>query len=160
MIKSIIVAVSKNDVIGKEGGLPWYLPAELARFKKITMGYPIIMGRVTHESIGRALPGRQNIIITHDKDYEAPDCTVVHSLDAAIKAVKSAKEIFFIGGSKVYVQALPIANKVYLTRVLTTIEGDKFFKFDHKGWRLDLSEKHPRDDANPFDFEFQVWNRK
>ena len=160
MLKSIIVAASENDVIGKEGGLPWYLPAELARFKQITMSHPIIMGRVTHESIGRALPGRKNIVISRSKEFRAGECLVVPSLESAILASEPAKEVFIIGGSSVYEQSLPLVDKIYLTRVHTKIDGDKFFKFDQRDWKMVSSEKHQKNEKNPHDFEFQVWVRK
>jgi dihydrofolate reductase len=130
MVVSAVVAASQNGVIGRQGSLPWNLPGEMAYFKKITMGHPIIMGRKTHESIGRALPGRQNIIITHDGSYKAEGCTVVTSLDKALEAAAAADidEVFIIGGSSIYELAMPKLNKIYLTRILADIEGDKFFK--------------------------------
>ncbi|MBI2086357.1 dihydrofolate reductase [Candidatus Daviesbacteria bacterium] len=128
---SIIVAVAGNNrVIGKKGGLPWYIPEELKRFKEITMGHPIIMGRKTHESIGRALPDRTNIIITNSPNYTALDCIVVHSLQEALRLASLAQghdEVFVIGGGEIYKQALPKTNKLYLTKIDTEIEGDTFF---------------------------------
>src|SRR3954468_16302972 len=111
---STLVAVAKNGVIGKDGGLPWYLPSELARFKEVTMGHPIIMGRKTHESIGRALPGRTNIVITGNKDFKAEGCVVVSSLEQAIEEAKKADgvdEIFIIGGESIYKEAMPILER-------------------------------------------------
>src|SRR5690348_2818424 len=102
MVVSAIVAASRNNVIGRKGGLPWSLPDEMAFFKKTTMGHPIIMGRVTHETIGRALPGRQNIVITSQKDYRAEGCDVVGSLEDALAATGDADEVFIIGGSQIY----------------------------------------------------------
>jgi dihydrofolate reductase len=159
MTISLIVAVSQNGVIGKEGGLPWYLPAELARFKQITIGHPIIMGRKTHESIGRALPGRQNIVITRNQDFKAEGCEVVSSLDEALKAAGQVDEVFVIGGASIYEIALPKADKVYLTKVATDIDGDKYFSFNNSGWKLISSDKYSADDKNKFDFEFQEWVR-
>jgi dihydrofolate reductase len=156
---SIIVAASQNDVIGKEGGLPWYLPSELARFKQITMDHPIIMGRKTHESIGRALPGRQNIVVTHDEDYRAGGCTVVNSLEEAIEAAGQADEAFIIGGATIYDQALPLVDKIYLTRVKTDLDGDKFFRLNENEWQRISSEEHAADDKNKYAFEFQEWIR-
>lgn len=128
---SIIVAVAgKNRVIGKKGGLPWYIPEELKRFKETTMGHPIIMGRKTHESIGRVLSGRTNIIITHDPKYQAEGCVVVHSLDEALRSAQGSPgddEVFVIGGGEIYKQALPLADKVYLTDIDKEIKGDVFF---------------------------------
>ena len=156
---SAIVAVAKNGVIGKEGGLPWHLPAELARFKEITMGHPIIMGRKTHESIGRALPGRTNIVITHKKGYRAEGCRVVGSLDEAIELAKKsegANEIFIIGGASIYEQAMPLLERMYLTKVDADIKGDKFFRYDPLEWKQISSEKHPADEKNLFGFEFTI----
>lgn len=125
---SIIVAVAgKKRVIGKKGALPWHIPEELKRFKEITMGNPIIMGRITHESIGKALPGRVNIVITREPDYKALGCIVVHSLEEALQQTKSADEVFIIGGGQIYAEALPLADKLYLTYIDREIEGDVFF---------------------------------
>src|SRR6266404_2520787 len=160
MIASIIVAASENDVIGKGGKLPWRLSADLAKFKKLTMGHPIIMGRKTFESIGRPLPGRRNIIITHNRDFFAEGCDITNSLDLALKIVSDQPEVFIIGGSSIYEQALPKADKIYLTRVKATIEGDKFFKFDDTQWKKTYSEVHPKDEKNQYTFEFQEWIRR
>jgi len=160
---SLYVAVSKNGVIGKQNALPWYLPADLSRFKEITMGHPIVMGRKTHESIGRALPGRTNIVITHNQDYLADGCSVVNSLEAALQAAGKAKgseEVFVIGGSAVFDEALPLAGKIQLTRVDAIIDGDIFFKFDESQWHQTFSQKHPKDDKNQYDYEFVVLERK
>jgi dihydrofolate reductase len=172
---SAIVAMAKNGVIGKEGGLPWYLPAELARFKQVTMGHPIIMGRKTHESIGRALPGRTNIVITRDKDYKAAEgCIVVNSLGRAIEHAKEAgggsaaqtskkfrrpNEIFIIGGASVYKEAMSLLERIYLTKVNADIKGDKFFKYNSSEWKQVSSEKHPADEKNQYDFEFTILER-
>jgi len=110
---SFIVAVTKNDVIGKDGGIPWYLPADLSHFKQTTMGHPIIMGRKTHESIGRTLPGRYNVLITRQKDYQPADgCTVVNSIEEALNLpkVKTDSEVFIIGGAEIYNQTMPLAD--------------------------------------------------
>ncbi|MBI2334748.1 dihydrofolate reductase [Candidatus Daviesbacteria bacterium] len=124
---NIIVAVAgKKRVIGKKGALPWYIPQELKRFKEVTMGHPIIMGRKTHESIGRALPGRTNIVITHEPNYKALGCIVVHSLEEAFQQTKN-DEVFIIGGGQIYAEALPLADKLYLTYIDKEVEGDVFF---------------------------------
>nr|AIA18411.1 Dihydrofolate reductase [uncultured bacterium]AIA18680.1 Dihydrofolate reductase [uncultured bacterium] len=154
---STIVATAKNGVIGKEGGLPWYLPAELAHFKEITMGHPIIMGRKTHESIGRALPGRANIVITREKSYKSKGVTIAHSLDEAItEAKKSAgsDEIFIIGGEAIYKQAMPQLNRIYLTEVDAEVHGDKFFKYDADQWQEIRRDKHLPDDKNQYGYSF------
>nr|AIA18378.1 Dihydrofolate reductase [uncultured bacterium] len=159
---STIVAVAKNGVIGKEGGLPWYLPAELARFKEVTMGHPIIMGRKTHESIGRPLPGRTNIVVTRNKGFKADGCIVVDSLEKAIVEAKKgegADEIFIIGGEQIYKEAMPMLNRIYLTNVDAEVAGDKFFKYDLKKWKEISSEKHSADEKNRHNFEFTVLDR-
>lgn len=159
---SAIVAVAKNGVIGKEGGLPWYLPAELARFKQVTTGHPIIMGRKTHESIGRALPGRTNIVITHNKGFEAEGCIVVVSLEKAIEEAKKAEgaeEIFIIGGESIYKEAMPLLEHIYLTRVDAEVEGDKFFHYAENEWKQVSSEKHQADEKNKYNFEFVILER-
>ena len=156
---SAIVAVAKNGVIGKEGGLPWYLPAEQARFKEVTMGHPIIMGRKTHESIGRALPGRTNIVVTRNKDFKAEGCEVVGFLDEAIELGKKAEggdEVFIIGGEQIYREAMPKLERIYLTKVDATIDGDKFFYYDPKEWKQVSSEKRSADDKNQYDYNFVV----
>lgn len=127
MISIIVAIAGKNRVIGKKGGLPWHIPDELKRFKEITMGHPIIMGRITHESIGRVLPGRVNIVITREPNYKALGCIVVHSLDEALRQTKGADEVFIIGGGQIYSEALPLADKLYLTYIDKEIEGDVFF---------------------------------
>ncbi len=130
MISIIVAAAGKKRVIGKKGGTPWYIPAELKRFKEITMGHPILMGRKTHESIGKALSGRTNIIITHDMGYLAEGCIVVHSLDEALLQAKDkpgSEEVFIIGGGQIYQEAIKLADKLYLTYVDKEIEGDVFF---------------------------------
>lgn len=125
---SIIVAVAgKKRVIGKKGSLPWYIPEELKRFKEITMGHPIIMGRKTHESIGRVLLGRTNIVITTHPDYQVPGCIIVHSLEEALRQAQGDDECFVIGGGEIYKQALILADKLYLTYIDKEIEGDVFF---------------------------------
>jgi dihydrofolate reductase len=160
MVISAVVAASQNGVIGKGGGLPWHLPGELARFKEITIGHPIIMGRKTHESIGRALPGRKNIIITRDKSYKAEGCTVVSSLDEALKASEEADNVFVIGGASIYELAMPRLDKIYLTEVKADISGDKYFYFDKSGWKMIDSEPHPADENNKYAYDIQQWVRK
>lgn len=128
---SIIVAIAgKKRVIGKKGGMAWYIPEELKRFKSITMNHPIIMGRKTHESIGKALKGRTNIIITRDENYKAEGCLVVTSLDEALNLAQKQEgsdEIFIIGGGQIYQEAINMADKLYLTYIDKEIEGDVFF---------------------------------
>ncbi len=163
MTLSIIVAVAENGVIGRDGHLPWKLPTEMAYFKKTTLGHPVIMGRKTHEDVGRALPGRLNVVITRDKNYKAADsCVVVNSLEEALvlSGVKKADEVFVIGGQSVNEQALPLADKLYLTRVQAKVKGDKFFHYNPNEWEEVWSEKHPADKDNKYPFEFAILKRK
>lgn len=163
MTLSIIVAVSDNGVIGTEGKLPWNLPSEMAYFRQTTVGHPIIMGRVTHESIGKALPDRLNVVITRDKTYQAAKgCTVVTSLQSALSLpeVRTADEVFIIGGESINDQALPITDKLYLTKVSANIKGDKYFKYDPRDWQPVWSQKHKADKENKYNYEFMVLERK
>jgi len=157
---SIIVAASTNNVIGANGDLPWRLSADLKHFKAITMGKPIVMGRKTWDSIGRPLPGRQNIVITRQADFVADGCDVVASTEEAIAATAGADEIMVIGGSQVYSLFLPDAGRLYLTRVHAEIEGDAFFpEIDESAWRLVGNDSHSSDDRNAFDYSFRTYER-
>ena len=157
---SIIVAASANNVIGSQGDLPWRLSDDLKRFKAMTMGKPIVMGRKTWESIGRPLPGRQNIVITRQADFQADGCDVVSSPRAALAAAGGADEIMVIGGSQVYALFLPDAERLYLTRVHAKIEGDAYFpEIRESEWRLVSDEDHAADDRNAFDFSFRTYER-
>ena len=157
---SIIVAASTNNVIGANGDLPWRLPDDLKHFKAITMGKPIVMGRKTWDSIGRPLPGRQNIVITRQADFVAEGCDVVASLEDAAAAAGDGKEVMIIGGSQIYLLALPVAERLYLTRVHAEIEGDAFFpEIDELEWRLVGDKSHSADDRNAFDYSFRTYER-
>jgi len=157
---SIIVAASANNVIGAEGDLPWRLSDDLKRFKTITMGKPIVMGRKTWDSIGRPLPGRQNIVITRQADFVAEGCDVVASADEAIAATAGADEVMVIGGSQVYSLFLPNAERLYLTRVHADVAGDAFFpQIDESQWRLVNDEPHSAGDRNAFDYSFRIYER-
>ncbi len=134
---SLIVAVSRNNVIGVAGGLPWHLPEDLRRFKTLTMGKPMIMGRSTCESIGCALPGRRSIVLSRRSQFEAAGCEVVASVPAAIEAAGNVPEIMVIGGGHVYRAFLPLADRIYLTCVDAEIAGDTFFpQLDKAEWTL------------------------
>lgn len=157
---SIIVAASINNVIGVRGELPWRLSSDLKRFKALTTGKPIVMGRLTHESIGRALPGRQNIIITRRAEYAADSCDVVNSPQAAIEAAGDAGEIMVIGGGHIYKAFLPHADRIYLTRVEAVVEGDTFLpELEEREWRQLAREEHAADDANDHDYVFITLER-
>lgn len=148
---SLIVAVSTNNVIGAGGDLPWRLSDDLKRFKAATMGKPIVMGRKTYESIGRPLPGRQNIVITRQSGFTAEGCDVVQSTAEAVEAAEGADEIMVIGGSQIYAAFLPLAERIYLTRVHTEVEGDVFFPPLKKDeWRESASENYNADALNDY----------
>ncbi len=161
MIISLIAAMGNNRVIGINNALPWRLPADLKHFKKITMGKPILMGRKTYESIGKPLPGRTNIIITHDRDYQAPGCVVTHTVDEALAAATSSEEIMVIGGASFYEQLLPHAQRLYLTLIHENFAGDAWFPaFDHAQWsEVEHTDCKP-DEANPYHHSFVVLERK
>jgi len=158
---SIIVAASTNNVIGANGGLPWKISDDLKRFKALTMGKPIIMGRLTWESIGRPLPGRQNIVITRQAGFSADGCDVVASPAAALAIAGDASEVMIIGGSQIYDLFLPKAGRLHMTRVQTEIDGDAFFpEISESDWELVSSEAHEASDKNEFAFDFRTYERK
>ena len=159
---SLIVAVSENGCIGKGGDLPWRLPVDLKRFKALTMGKPIIMGRKTYESIGRALPGRRNIVVTRQQNYAVPECECVPSLSAALELVGAATdEACIIGGAMLYTEALPQADILHLTRVHAQVDGDVYFPTIHwEDLTRTASEHHPQDEHHAFAFTFETWARK
>lgn len=157
---SLIIAKSQNNVIGLNNQLPWYLPADLAQFKSITMGKPIIMGRKTFDSIGKPLPGRRNIVISRDKTLSIDDCEVFFSIDAALDTLKNEKEIMIIGGANIFSQTLPFAHKIYLTVIEEDFEGDTFFpQLNLDEWKLIADEKHLPDEKNKYIYSFQVYTR-
>ena len=156
---SLIVAASENHVIGRDGELPWRLSDDLKRFKAVTMGKPIVMGRKTWESIGRPLPGRQNIVITRQPGYLAEGCDVVATVDQAVAVAGEAAEIMVIGGSEIYALFLPAAARLYLTRVHAELEGDAFFPAPGDDWRLVSNTPHAADENNEFDVSYRVYER-
>ena len=134
---SLVAAVARNGVIGDAGRLPWHLPEDLKRFKTLTMGHVMIMGRRTHESIGRPLPGRRTIVVSRQAGLDLPGVEVASSLEAAIALAGEAPEIFVVGGGEIYAQALPLAHRLLLTEVEATPPGDAFFPaFDRQKWRV------------------------
>ncbi len=154
---SLIVAVSANGVIGRGGELPWHLSDDLKRFKQLTLGRPIVMGRKTFESIGRALPGRQNIVLTRQSEFAADECDVVSSIDAAIAASGDAGEIVVIGGSEIYKLFLPLAERIYMTRVHIDVDGEvRFPELDDELWQESERENHDADDLNEYEFTTSV----
>lgn len=160
---SAIVATDRNGTIGKDGQIPWYLPADLKFFKRTTMGCPVIMGRKTFVSIGRPLPGRTNIVLTRDAFFTATGVVVVHSLEEALAhpAVAEAEQAFIIGGGELYKQSLDLVSTVYLTIVDADIEkGDAFFpKLDPAVWREEWSEGHRPEGKNLVAWRYSRWGR-
>ncbi len=154
---SIIVATAENNAIGKDNDLIWYISDDLKRFKRLTTGHTILMGRKTYESLPNgALPKRENIVITHDKSLQYERCTMLYSIEEAIeKYVNSPKEIFVIGGGSIYEKLFPYAQKIYLTKVHASFEADVFFpEIDKTEWKIDFSEDHKKGGKNEFDFSF------
>ncbi len=157
---SLIVAASTNNAIGIGGDLPWRLSDDLKRFKAVTLGKPIIMGRKTWDSIGRPLPGRQNIVITRQPGFSAEGCDVVASVEEAVALAGDVDEIMVIGGSQIYELALPFADRIYLTRVHAQVDGDAFFpEVDGSQWRLISDARYTADERNDFDCSFRVYDR-
>jgi dihydrofolate reductase len=154
---SLIVAAGENDVIGRSGSmLPWHLSADLAHFKQLTLGRPIIMGRKTYDTIGRALPGRRNIVISRNPGFDAPGCEVVTSLEAALgtAAQDGDGEVFVIGGSQIFEAAMPKATLIHLTRVHAAPEGDAYFVCDLPQWHETSREDHTADANNEYAYSF------
>ena len=158
---SIIVAMDKNRVIGKDGNLPWHISSDLKNFKKITMGKPILMGRKTHESIGKILPGRENIILTKKRNYFVEGCIVKNDLDEVLSNFKKVSELIVMGGATLYEQTLDKAEKLYITEVRACIEGDIFFpEYDPDQWVEISRNSFEADENNEYDYSFTVLERK
>jgi dihydrofolate reductase len=162
----MIVAMADNNVIGKNNDMPWHLPADLAYFKKITLGKPLIMGRKTFESIGRPLPGRRNIVISRDKSYQAVGIDVVHSVEQALALVNGSvennavDEIMVIGGGAIYRHCLAQADRLYVTHIKANIEGDtQFPDYDDGTWLKVNSEVRLSDDKNLYPLDFCIYER-
>ena len=157
---NLVVAMAENGVIGRGRTLPWALPADLSRFKQITLGFPLMMGRVTHESIGRPLPGRVNIVVSRTPNYAAAGCVIVPSFDAALVQAGAVDEVMVIGGRALYAAALPRAARIYLTEVHARIDGDVYFpEFARAGWREIRRERHMQDARNDYDYSFVILDR-
>ena len=158
---SIIVAAAANNVIGRDGGLPWHLPEDLRRFKALTLGKPLLMGRKTHESIGRPLPGRRNIVLTRQTGYVAEGCDVVASVESALEIAGGADELMVIGGNAVYEMMLPHCGRIYLTRVHEAVDGDTFFPdLDESHWQLVERQDFAAGPDRPHAFSFLVLDRR
>jgi len=161
MIVSQIVAVGRRNEIGKDGKMPWHLPADLKHFKRNTLGKPVLMGRKTLAAIGRPLPERRNLVLTRDRAFSADGCETVTSLDEAIARAGTAPELMVIGGGEVYRLAWERTDRIYLTRIQADVDGaDTFFPDVEDGrWREISREDHRADDRNPFDYSFRVLDR-
>ncbi|MDN3617761.1 type 3 dihydrofolate reductase [Vibrio gallaecicus] len=159
MIISMIAAMADNRVIGKDNQMPWHLPADFAWFKRSTMGKPVVMGRKTYESIGRPLPGRLNIVISRDSSLSIEGVTTVTSIEAALEVVNNVDEVMIIGGGAIYSSCLPLANKLYLTHIGLSVEGDTQFPDWGEGWNKVTSEAYRADEKNAYDMEFTILER-
>ena len=157
---SLVVAVGENNEIGNAGKMPWHLPADLKHFKILTLGKPVIMGRRTYEAIGKPLPGRRNIIITRDPGYRAAGCEVTHALPDALVLAAGVPEIIVIGGGEIYREALPRAQRIYLTRVHEAFDADTFFPtLDPVDWRETTREDHIADEVNVYAYSYIALER-
>lgn len=161
---SMIAAMAQDRVIGKDNQMPWHLPADLAHFKRVTLGKPVLMGRKTFESIGRPLPGRRNLVISRNPDYRADGVEVVDSVDAALALLATGDrvdELMVIGGGHLYAELLPRADRLYLTRIDLVVEGDtRFPAFSDAEWVRVESESHQPDEKNPHPYCFETWQRR
>jgi len=158
---TLIVAVADNGVIGRDNTLPWHLPEDLKRFKRLTMGKPMIMGRKTFESIGKPLPGRRNIVVTRDTNYHREGIEVVHGTDEALAVTADAPEVMVIGGAELFRTALPLAGRIHLTRVHGNIEGNVMWPaLDTRQWEVIERERHESDDRHAYAMTFEVWEKR
>jgi dihydrofolate reductase len=159
----IIVAAAQNGIIGRDGQMPWRIPDDLKRFKTLTMGHPILMGRKTWQSIGRPLPGRENIVITRQTEFRAEGALTLHSLQEALDhaAAAGATDVFVIGGGDIYAQALPLAQVVHVTRVHAIIAGDVSFpSLDPSIWRETARESRSQTEPQPLSYDFVTYERR
>ncbi|WP_078555661.1 dihydrofolate reductase [Bacillus alkalicellulosilyticus] len=160
---SFIVAMDKNNVIGKDNDLPWRLPADLAYFKKVTTGHAIVMGRKTFDSIGKPLPNRENIVITRNSEFTMEGCTVLHSIEEFLSLAKQREqeELFVIGGAAIFKELMDNVDKLYITFIDEEVEGDTYFpEIDQEKWELVSEEKGIKDEKNVYDYYFRVYDRK
>jgi dihydrofolate reductase len=157
---SLIVALSENRVIGRCGQLPWRLSADLRRFKRLTMGHHIVMGRKTWDAIGRPLPGRTSIVMTRDPGFDLPQVLVARSLEDVRRLATADDEVFFIGGGEIYRQALPYIDRIYMTLVHARVDGDTVFpELDPDQWRLIETDSGQADERNEYDYTFLTYDR-
>lgn len=157
---TLIVAAAENNAIGKNNQMPWHLPNDFKYFKKNTLDHSIVMGRKTFESIGKPLPERRNIVLTRDMRYRNDEVDVANSLQEVINYCRDEREVFIIGGAEIFKQALPLADKILLTRVHASIDGDTFFpELPEYQWKLVSAEKHLKDEKHAFDYTFEVYEK-
>jgi dihydrofolate reductase len=156
---SFIFAMDRNRAIGVNNKLPWHLPGDLKFFKNVTMGHPILMGRKTYESIGKPLPGRRNVILTQNTAYQAEGCEVIHSVDEAIEAFRD-QELFVIGGAEIFKLFTSHVNRMYITYIEDEFEADTFMSdLDLSNWTLVSSEQGERNEKNPYEYYFRIYER-
>lgn len=156
-----IAAAAENNALGKDNKLVWHLPDDFKRFKQITSGHHIILGRKTFESFPKPLPNRTHVIITRNKNYKAEGCIIVNSIEEALKIVPKNEDTFIIGGAEIYRQSLHLSDKIELTRVHTTCEADAFFpEIDAEEWKITNEEFHPKDEKHNFDFTFLTYVKR
>ena len=156
----LIAAAAENNALGKDNQLLWHLPDDFKRFKMITTGHYIIMGRKTFESFPKPLPNRVHVIVTRQSGYKAENCIVVGSFGEALKVCPEKEDVYVIGGGEIYSLALPFADKIELTRVHTSLEADAYFpEFDEADWKLASTEYHPKDDRHQYDFTYETYVR-
>ena len=157
---TLVVAVSDNGVIGRDNALPWHLPDDLRRFKQLTLGKPIVMGRKTFESIGKPLPGRLNIVVTRDANYHREGVTVVHGVDEAVSAAAHAPEVMVIGGADLFRLFLPRASRIHLTRVHAQVVGNVLWPELNQAWEVVAREPHAADERHAWPMSFEVWEKR
>lgn len=156
---AFVVALDRNRVIGKDGGLPWRLPDDMRRVRELTMGKPLIMGRRTYDSIGRALPGRTNIVLTRDPGFHAEGVLIARTPEEALRLAGDAPEVIVFGGAQVFKEFLPMTERIYLTQVDAEVEGDTYFDFGPGDWRVLANERHEADARHKFGFNFLTIER-
>jgi dihydrofolate reductase len=160
MTVTIIAALARNGIIGRGNRMPWHISEDLKRFKALTMGHPVVMGRKTFESIGKALPGRENIVITRTHDFTAAGCRVAHSLEEALAAASGAAEVFVIGGAEIYALALPQASRLQFTEVDASVDGDAYFPdFERSAWREVSRESRSTEGPGHLRYDFVTYER-
>jgi dihydrofolate reductase len=160
-IVSLVVAMTRNDVIGRDNAMPWHLPDDLKHFKAVTMGKPMLMGRKTYQTIGKPLPGRTSLVMTRDPAWQAAGVIVVRSLDEALQRIGDAPDLAVVGGAEIFKLALPIADRIYLTRIHADIPGDTVFPpFDLSEWREAERVEHPADARHAYAMTFSTLERR